>query len=61
MPDRRRYATRDELAESVVDVLHGQLSQASVRSVLDALAFLGADPDALVKVTVGEDVAPDLQ
>lgn len=61
MPQRRRYATRDELAERVVDVLQGQLTHASVRSVLNALAFLGANSDALVKITVDEDVASDLQ
>jgi len=61
MPQRRRYATRDEIAERVVEVLNGQLTQQSVKAVLNALAFLGADPDALVKIVVNEDVAPDLQ
>ncbi len=61
MAQRRGYATRDELAERVVDVLHGQLQQANVQAVLNALAFLGANPDALVKIEVDEDVAPDLQ
>jgi len=44
MPQRRRYATRDEIAERVVEVLNGQLTQQSVKAVLNALAFLGADP-----------------
>lgn len=57
MPQRCRYATRDELADKVAEAMEWRLSVAGVRAVLDALETQGVNPDALVKITVDE---PDL-
>jgi hypothetical protein len=58
MAQRRRYATRVELAEMLASVLSGQPAP---DEVIEALAQLGAPVDTLVKITVDEDVTPDLQ
>jgi hypothetical protein len=50
-PQRRRYATRDELVDLLADAVS---DVASPRSVVDHLAALGVDVDALVKITVRE-------
>ena len=63
MPQRRRYATRDELVALLAEqpeVVSNTTAEA-VDAVVDALAGLGIKVDALVKITVDEDVAPDLQ
>jgi hypothetical protein len=59
MPQRRRYAHRAELEEMLVGLTN--CSRGQLVFVMDALQELGVDVDALVKVTVDEDVAPDLQ
>lgn len=51
MVQRRRYATRDELVQMLVD---RGADQAAITTLLDMLAEFGVDPDALVKITVGE-------
>jgi hypothetical protein len=58
MPQRRRYATQDELAELITERLNPEPTGGDI---VAALAELGVPVDALVKVTVDEDVAPDLQ
>lgn len=58
MPQRRRYATREELGDLLAQHLDGQPTR---EEIVEALAVLGVNVDALVKVTVDEDVAPDLQ
>lgn len=64
MPQRRRYATRDELAELLVPFLdaleerHPDFDYKNVdvaRTVLDALGEMGAPVDQLVKITVREE------
>jgi hypothetical protein len=49
---RRRYATRDELIDLLADAVS---DVASPRSVVDHLAEMGVDVNALVKITVQED------
>lgn len=65
MPQRRRYATRDELVALLAGHINASTSdvvdETSVSAVLDALAQHGAATETLVKITVDEDVAPDLQ
>lgn len=65
MPQRRRYATRDELitmlAEHVNINTSDTINETSVAAVLDALEEHGVSHESLVKVSVVEDVAPDLQ
>jgi hypothetical protein len=58
MPQRRRYATRDELVQMLVD---RSADRESVERLLDMIAEFGVDLGALVKITVDEDVSPDLQ
>lgn len=53
MVRRRRYATRDELAELLV--ARG-VDRPAVEGVLDALRELGAPVDQLVRVVVDEDL-----
>jgi hypothetical protein len=64
MVQRRRYATRDELAELLAPYLEGLDEQHPdgdykwvdvAREALDALGEMGAPVDALVKITVRED------
>ena len=70
MPQRRRYATRDELVTLLAPYLssldelfpEGDYKYVDVASAaIDALAEMGAPVEALVVVMVNEDVAPDLQ
>jgi hypothetical protein len=58
-PQRRRYATRDELADLLADTtplrrLAGSVSRYGIRALLAGLATLGVDVDALVEITVAE-------
>ncbi len=65
MVQRRRHATREELADLLVPYLDGLderfphlRSYQSIdvaRTVLDALGEMGAPVDALVKITVREE------
>jgi hypothetical protein len=61
MPNRHRYATRDELTQLLVDDSLGDLDADTVGKVFDALEAQGVRTQALVKIMVVEDVAPDLQ
>lgn len=65
MPQRRRFATRDELAELLAPYLgsldeefpDGDYKYVDVaRVALDALGEMGAPVNALVKITVREEV-----
>lgn len=49
---RRRYATRDELTELLIEQ---GADRPAVERVLDGLTALGVDVAALVKITVDED------
>jgi hypothetical protein len=56
---RRRYATRDELADILARStpllrLANSVSGVGIRAVLDALTEQGVDVEALVKITVRE-------
>lgn len=55
MPKRQRYATREELAELLASRLSGQPAPAEL---VEALAALGVNVDALVKITVDEPFEP---
>lgn len=65
MPQRRRYATRDELVTMLTEHVNvntsSTIDEGAVAAVVDALEEHGVSPESLVKVTVVEDVAPDLQ
>ncbi|MEO6084705.1 MAG: hypothetical protein ABIQ18_16510 [Umezawaea sp.] len=69
MPQRRRYATRDELAELLVPYLgaieerhpDGEWKHVDyARALLDALGEMGAPVGALVQVTVDEPNPADV-
>lgn len=58
-PQRRRYATRDELADLLADTtpllrLANSVGRYGIRAVLAGLAALGVDVDALVEITIAE-------
>jgi len=65
MPQRRRFANRAELTALLTEHINTQtgdtVDEAAVDAVLQALTQNGVDVEALVKTTVDEDVAPDLQ
>lgn len=54
MPQRRRYATRDELVALILGQAPGLDDAAGV--VVDELAKLGVEVDQLVKIEVAEDI-----
>jgi hypothetical protein len=58
VPQRRRYATRDEVATLLTEHINtatgDTIDEGAVGAVLDALAACGVDPDALVKILVDE-------
>lgn len=55
MPQRRRYATRQELTEILAGDLP-DLDRASVTAVLAALAARDVPVEALVKIVVDEKI-----
>lgn len=58
MPERRRFATRDELNELLWE--RAPVARVDVTEVLDALSELGVDLAALVQITVDEP-APQVE
>lgn len=58
MPQRRRYATREELVQLLVD---RGADRVAIETHFDVLTEFGVNLNALVKIEVDEDVAPDLQ
>lgn len=65
MVQRNRYADRAELTALLAGHINTQtgdtVDEVVVDAVLRALTWHGVNVDALVKVTVDEDVTPDLQ
>lgn len=63
MVQRNRYANRAELLELLSEepAVVANTTTEAVDAVMDALANLGVNVETLVKITVDEDVAPDLQ
>lgn len=65
MVQRNRYANRAELTDLLAEHINTETSEtvdeAAVGAVLQALTQHGVNVEALVKVTVDEDVAPDFR